>query len=223
MRESQRSRPIIRRILSPGENAAVSPGRALLKVCMPRLHQWLLIGSFLPLCWLGMMAVHEFGHVAAGWASGGEVTKVVVHPLSISRTDLGRNPRPLLVAWAGPIVGVVLPLAAWQAWRLVGFANEFLWRFFAGFCAIANGCYLGVGAFTRIGDAGDLVRLGAPPWLLVVFGAIAAPLGLAAWHGLGGEFGIGSPRGLTNPRSAYWSLALCLIAWGAALLFSPRN
>ena len=28
-----------------------------------RLHQVLLIGTFLPLCWLAMMAVHELGHV----------------------------------------------------------------------------------------------------------------------------------------------------------------
>ena len=28
---------------------------------MKRLHQVLLIGTFLPLCWLAMMAVHETG------------------------------------------------------------------------------------------------------------------------------------------------------------------
>jgi hypothetical protein len=27
------------------------------------------ITAFLPLCWLGMMAVHECGHVLAAWAS----------------------------------------------------------------------------------------------------------------------------------------------------------
>ena len=35
-----------------------------------RLPQLILIGSLLPLCWLGMMAVHELGHVLHAWFSG---------------------------------------------------------------------------------------------------------------------------------------------------------
>ncbi len=34
---------------------------------MKRFAQVLLIGTFLPLCWLAMMAVHELGHVLARW------------------------------------------------------------------------------------------------------------------------------------------------------------
>jgi hypothetical protein len=44
---------------------------------MNRLHQVLLIGTFLPLCWLVMMAVHELGHVLAAVATGGMVQGVV--------------------------------------------------------------------------------------------------------------------------------------------------
>src|SRR5208337_624939 len=73
---------------------------------MNRLHQVLLIGTFLPLCWMAMMAVHELGHVVAAVATGGKVEKVVLHPLMISRTDVSPNPSPLIVVWAGPIVGV---------------------------------------------------------------------------------------------------------------------
>ncbi len=51
---------------------------------MKRVHQSVLIGSFLPLCWLGMMAVHELGHVVGAWLTGGRVAKVVLHPLTIS-------------------------------------------------------------------------------------------------------------------------------------------
>ena len=80
-----------------------------------RLHQALLMGSTLVLSWLGMMAVHEFGHVLGAWLSGGTIAKVVLHPLTISRTDLAHNPHPLLVVWAGPAVGVLLPLLAWGA------------------------------------------------------------------------------------------------------------
>jgi hypothetical protein len=74
-------------------------------------HQVILIASTLLGSWLGMQAVHELGHVAGAWLTGGRVEKVVLHPLTISRTDLAHNPAPLLVVWAGPTVGVLLPLA----------------------------------------------------------------------------------------------------------------
>ena len=64
---------------------------------MARFQQLLLIGTFLPLCWLAMMATHELGHVLGAYISGGRVSQVVLHPLTISRTDLAHNPHPLLV------------------------------------------------------------------------------------------------------------------------------
>ena len=129
---------------------------------MKRLHQCVLIGSFLPLCWLGMMAVHELGHVAACWATGGTVTRVVLHPLAISRTDVAPNPRPLVVVWAGPLVGVIIPLLTWGAQFSLRVPGDYLARFFAGFCCIANGAYIGVGSFDGIGDAGEMLRHGSP-------------------------------------------------------------
>src|SRR4051794_27203810 len=78
-----------------------------------RLHQWVLITSILLASWLGMQAVHELGHVVGAWLTGGRVARVVLHPLTISRTDFDKNPHPLIVVWAGPILGCVLPLAAW--------------------------------------------------------------------------------------------------------------
>ena len=36
-----------------------------------RFHQLLLIATFLPLCWLAMMAIHELGHMVGMFASGG--------------------------------------------------------------------------------------------------------------------------------------------------------
>ena len=45
---------------------------------MKRTDQLLLIGTFLPLCWLLMQAVHELGHVAATVATGGTVARAVV-------------------------------------------------------------------------------------------------------------------------------------------------
>jgi hypothetical protein len=53
-----------------------------------RLFQVILIAATLCLSWLGMMIVHELGHVLLAWASGETIFKVVLHPLAISRTDV---------------------------------------------------------------------------------------------------------------------------------------
>ena len=58
----------------------------------------------------------------------------------------------------------------------------------------ANGAYLGVGVFDRIGDAGDLLRHGALAWHLWAFGAVTGAAGLGLWHRLGPHFGLGSAR-----------------------------
>ena len=166
----------------------------------------LLIATFLPACWLLMMVVHEFGHVVAGWLTGGTIERVVLHPIAISRTDLGRNPHPAIVCWAGPVLGVAIPLIAWTVWERANWPLPFLWRFFAGFCFVANGVYIGVGSFERVGDAGDLQSLGSPIWALWIFGVVTVPVGFWLWNGLGTHFGL---RGGSVPRStALFSISL---------------
>ena len=66
---------------------------------MDRTNQLVLIASTVLLSWLGMMAVHEFGHVLGAWITGGRVERVVLHPLRFSRTDLAHNPSPMFVVW----------------------------------------------------------------------------------------------------------------------------
>jgi hypothetical protein len=179
---------------------------------MRRLHQAVLIGSTLGLCWLAMMGVHELGHVIGALLTGGEVARVVLHPLTISRTDLAHNPHPLVVTWAGPVLGVLLPVVAWLPAQHFRVSGWYLLRFFAGFCLIANGAYLGVGSFDRVGDAGDLLRHGAPVWQLWAFGLLTVPPGFFLWHRLGPHFGLGDAHGKVSVRAAY----LCL---GALLVF----
>lgn len=161
-----------------------------------------LLGS-----WLGMQAVHELGHVMMAHLTGGRVAKVVLHPLALSRTELAENPHPLAVVWAGPAMGAILPALLWGLARLLRHEGAFVLRFFAGFCLIANGAYLAVGSFDRIGDAGDLLRLGMPIWALWLFGAIAVPIGLGLWHGQGRHFGLGLAAAEVRARVAYASLA----------------
>lgn len=156
-----------------------------------RIHQYTLIVSFLPLCWLMMMAVHEMGHVAAVRTTSGTVTKFVLHPLALSRTDVSPNPQPLVVVWAGPLVGVALPLLIWVAWYLAQIPGTYLPRFLAGFCLIANGAYIGIGSFHGVGDARDTMRLGSPHRSLWLLGIQTAPVGRLLWHRLGPHFGLG--------------------------------
>ncbi len=170
----------------------------------------LLIFSTLLASWLGMQAVHELGHVLGAWVTGGRVAGVVLHPLTISRTDLADNPHPLVVVWAGPVCGVLLPLLIWMLTIRVRPSEAFLARFFAGFCLLANGLYIGIGSFDRVGDCGEMLKHGSVIWQLWLFAAATAPLGLWLWHRQGRHFGWGSPTTEVS-RSASWiSLGFCV-------------
>jgi hypothetical protein len=145
----------------------------------------LILATALYASWLAMMAVHELGHVLHAWISGGVVRAVHVPLAGFSITEFDCNPHPHFVAWGGPIWGTLLPLAVWGVFRALRLQFLRAAQFFAGFCLIANGLYLGVGWTTRAGDAGDLVRHGTPVCGLVAFGMIATGAGLGLWHGLG--------------------------------------
>jgi hypothetical protein len=156
-----------------------------------RVHQVLLIASTFLGSWLGMQAVHEAGHVFGAWLTGGRVERVVLHPLAISRTDLAENPRPLIVVWSGPLVGVAVPLILWGAAAMARVRWAFVLRFFAGFCLVANGLYIGLGSFHRVGDCDEMLRHGSQLWQLWLFGAVTGPAGLFLWHRQGHYFGFG--------------------------------
>ncbi|MBI3823896.1 MAG: M50 family metallopeptidase [Planctomycetes bacterium] len=186
---------------------------------MKPLHQTVLIVSTLALSWFVMMVVHESGHVLGAWLTGGTVARVVLHPLTISRTDLSVNPRPLFVVWAGPLFGVIVPLLAWIGTELARAPVWYLLRFFAGFCLIANGAYIGIGSIDNVGDAGDLLRHGAPIWQLWLFGIVCVPAGFVLWHGLGPHLGLGEAEGNVNVAAAYGCLmALIIVVILMALL-----
>jgi len=84
-------------------------------------------------------------------------------------------------------------------------------QFFTGFCLIANGCYLGVGTFFDVGDAGDLARYGCPRWLMLLYGLVCVPTGLFLWNGLGPHFGLGEAQGKVDCKAALVTLAIVLI------------
>lgn len=176
-----------------------------------------LIVSTVAVSWLGMQAVHEFGHVLHAWLSGGSVEAIVLHPLAISRTDVDPNPHPLFVVWGGPFWGCLLPLGAYALARFARLGIHFLTAFFAGFSLIANGAYLGSAVVMPAGDAADLLRYGSPLWQLVLFSALTIPAGFRLWHGLGRHFGIGPEALPVEPRVA-WGMLLLLVVFVAGEL-----
>jgi hypothetical protein len=157
-----------------------------------------------------MQALHESGHVLGAWVIGDRVARLVLHPLTISRTDLAENPSPLLVVWAGPLFGIAAPLLMWSIAAMFRQPWSFLFRFFAGFCLLANGLYIGLGSFNHIGDCGEMLRHGSQPWHLWLFGTLSAPASLLLWHRQGRHFGLGSANGQVSHGIAYGTLLLCL-------------
>jgi hypothetical protein len=180
-----------------------------------RVFQLVLVLSILWLSWLGMMLVHEGGHVLGGWGSGGRVRRVVWHPLVISRTDVRPNPHPLIEVWAGALVGSVVPLIVASVVSMLRWRIAYLFWVFAGFCLIANGAYLGVGAFHPVGDAKELLEYGAPRWILVAFGTIAMVGGFWTWDRISSRVGFGKRRA---PVCRIDSMVTFCIAIGVTVL-----
>jgi hypothetical protein len=172
----------------------------------------LIIIATLIASWLGMQAIHELGHVLAARLTGARIVNVALHPLGISRTDVAENKSPLVVTWAGPTFGVLAPLVAWQLAAAFHVRVAFLLRFFAGFCLVANGLYLGLGSFGRIGDCGELFRHGAAPWQLWLFGLVTVPAGLALWHGQGPHFGLGTSYAVDRQAATAADMASIALA-----------
>ena len=189
---------------------------------MDRLNRFILIASVLLGSWLGMEAIHESGHVLGAWFTGGHVVRVVLHPLAISRTDVNPNPRPLIVVWAGPIFGVLSPLLLWGVAAALRCSGAFVLRFFAGFCLIANGAYIGTGSFGRIGDCGVMLGHGSPIWQLWLFGAATVPAGFFLWHRQAKFFGLGPNGNRVSRRAAFASLLAFIALFAAAWIIDGR-
>ncbi len=156
--------------------------------------------SFLALCWLWMMYMHEFGHILFAIFTGAHISRVDLAPWQFSYTQLTYNPYPLVVTWAGLCIGALIPVLIWWCWRRWQLAGEYLARFFAGFCLIANGTYWAGGVWLEAGDAADAVRFGTPTWVCVLTGVTCVVVGLYFWDGLRGHLGRGKADGHVDPR-----------------------
>ncbi|MFA7231688.1 MAG: hypothetical protein WC071_10495 [Victivallaceae bacterium] len=189
---------------------------------MKRIEQVILIVTFIAFSWLGMQAVHEFGHVLGAWLTKAAVVKVVLHPLVISRTDIVRNEHPLIVVWAGPVIGFVLPLLVFLVAKVFRTPMLFLFRFFAGFCLIANGVYIAFGPADGAADTGVMIQHGTSRWVMLVFGIIIALLGLYLWNRQGKYFGLGEAKGKVSRKAVIISISLLLATAGLEFIFNSK-
>lgn len=169
-----------------------------------------------------MMAVHELGHVVGAMTTGGSVERVVLYPLDISRTDVSPNPHPMVVVWAGPVIGCLVPLGLLA---MTGRQN-IVWRkviqFFAGYCLIANGAYISIGAIDRVGDCGEMLRTGTHLWILFAFGVVTMPLGFYLWHRLGSLRQFFASRTVVTQRMMFVTVGITLAVLLVEFSLSPR-
>ena len=190
---------------------------------MPHFHQLVFVASLLALSWFGMMAFHEMGHVIGAMITGGNVEQVVLHPFTISRTDVSPNPRPSVVRVVWPQFLVVLFLLSVAGWFHDGFkVVRNITLFFAGFCLLANGAYIAFGSFGRVADCGVMLRHGSPLWTLLLFGALTIPLGFYVWHRLGSVKGFLADPSLVEPKVAYSLFGALVVLLGIEFLISPK-
>jgi len=168
--------------------------------------------------WWLMMASHEAGHVIATLLSGGRIARIDLSPLAFSQTHLSVNPHPLFVVWAGPVMGVVDPVLAWLVAVMLRRRDDMArfepaFAFLAGFCLIANGVYLGLGWVDRVGDTGEMMRLGTPVAVMIAFGVVCVGLGLALWHRLGSFFGLKNLSTADAKHLLFASIAVLLFGF----------
>jgi len=132
--------------------------------------------------WWLMMAIHELGHVLACLVTGATIEAVILWPWTISQTVRSGSRWPLIDTWAGPLFGMLAPLALWL---LVARRPAGGWiGGWAGFCLVANGAYLGGGWLAPGGDAVELMQMGVPVGVLIGVGALGMGGGLWLWHHL---------------------------------------
>jgi hypothetical protein len=208
---------------------------------LDRGFQALLIVSTIGVSWLGMMALHEAGHVLNGWLSGARLAGIYLPVVGFSRTDFVANPHPLFVAWGGAVWGCLLPLLLLAVIRLFVAACSLaisaitdrsfmtgryvcLLTWFTGFCWIANGAYLMGGALICRGgdDAGVILQHGGAKWQVIAFSGAAVAAGLYLWNGLGLHFDLGPARGKVDRKAAI-GMAIVLALTAAVELLAGRR
>ena len=120
-----------------------------------------------------MCTTHEVGHLVGGWLSGAKLQSWSLAPWSLPYSLHNPDPYPLVTLWAGPFLGVLMPIAAALLLK-----RDWAW-FVAHFCVLANGIYLAIAWFTmdRYLDTQRLLDAGSPRWSLFAYCLITISIG----------------------------------------------
>jgi hypothetical protein len=130
---------------------------------------------------------------------------------------------PLVVVWAGPAFGAIAPAVLAACISAAKLSIGYLVNFFAGFCLIANGAYIGVGTFEHVGDAKDMLRLGTPPWIMLLFGVAAYVVGFWVWNRVSPKLGFGKRPGPIRRDHAYAVLVIAIAVCVAGFAVGNRG
>lgn len=136
-------------------------------------HRLLTLAGLLATSWVVMTITHECGHLVGGMCSGATLTDFDLAPWRMPYSLHSPDPYPLVTLWAGPLLGVLVPvLIAWAIGR------PWAW-FIADFCLIANGSYLALAWMSgdRFLDTPRLLDAGAYPASILLYCVITVSVG----------------------------------------------
>lgn len=125
-----------------------------------------------------MVFTHEIGHVIGGAVCGAHLQNLDLAPWRLPYSVHSPDPHPKVTLWAGPLLGVLMPLAA--AWLL---RRPAAW-FIADFCLLANGSYLALSCLAgdRLLDGPRLLAAGVSPLTLAAYCLITILVGYARFR-----------------------------------------
>lgn len=123
--------------------------------------------------WVVMTLTHESGHILGGWLSGAVLVDFDLWPWHLPYSRFAPDPQPLVTLWAGPVLGVLIPVGLAAASR-----RDWSW-FIADFCLLANGSYIAAGWLSedRFLDTTSLLHQGAHPATIAVYSLLTISFG----------------------------------------------
>lgn len=112
-----------------------------------------------------MILTHECGHIIGGVAAGATLTNFDIVPWRSPYSLHSPDPYPLVTLWAGPLLGIAIPVASAALIR-----RRWAW-FIAHFCLLANGGYLALAWISgdRSLDTLRLLDAGANPATILLY------------------------------------------------------
>jgi hypothetical protein len=123
--------------------------------------------------WCVMTFTHESGHILGGWLGGGTLKSAELRPWRLPYSIFEPDPHPLVTSWAGPLFGVLIPVAIAAVVR-----RNWMW-FIACFCLLANGGYLALAWLSgeRYLDTPQLLANGGHPLTIAIYCLLTVGIG----------------------------------------------